>query len=140
MDEDDEKDINSVLNTHLGRFDLHLDDEELTQINDSVINKYIDDQNWGILLSRLKHNDREKAFAEEWFEANKIKRWINGGCGLLQDLFIDQDKNSNRRFIHRITHNDREIAATVVQWFGSNIGMSFLERALDRCGYKLIKK
>lgn len=31
------------------------------------------------------------------------------------------------------------MAATVVQWLGSNIGMSFLEESLERCGYKIVE-
>lgn len=36
-----------------------------------------------------------------------------------------------------ISDRERQIASTVIQWLGSNIGMSFLECALQRCGRKI---
>jgi len=29
------------------------------------------------------------------------------------------------------------VAATVIQWLGSNVGMSFLEESLGSCGYRI---
>lgn len=131
--------INEVLQEQLKKHDVYLGNEELDEISDAVIRQHINDQNWGIMLDRVKFNDREKAFSEQWNEDNEIKRYMNHGHGLLQDLFIDRDKSNNRMFYHVITRNDRVIVATVIQWLGTNIGISFLERALNRCGYKLVK-
>jgi hypothetical protein len=134
-----ENHLNEVLHEHLKKHDIYLDDEELEAINTSIIQEYKNDQNWGIMLERHQFNPREKAFAETWHDDNKIKVWVNNGYGLLQDLFIDRDKFSHKRFLYRITVNDRAIVATVIQWLGSNIGMDFLERALKKAGYKLEK-
>lgn len=132
--------INEILHEQLKKHDVYLGDEELDIISDAVIKQYIDDQNWGIMLERNKFNDIEKAFSEQWHEDNIIKRHMNQGHGLLQDLFIDRDKFNNRIFHYIITRNDRTIVATVIQWLGTNVGMSFLTRALNRCGYNLVKK
>lgn len=131
--------LSEVLQEELKKHDVYLGEEELDIISDALIKQYTNDQNWGIMLDRIKFNDREKAFAEQWHEDNEIKRYMNHGHGLLQDLFIDRDKFNNRLFHHIITRNDRTIVATVIQWLGTNIGISFLERALNRCGYKLVK-
>ena len=32
---------------------------------------------------------------------------------------------------------DRIVAATVIQWLGSNVGFGFLEEALRKCGYRI---
>lgn len=132
--------LNEVLYDQLGRHDLYLDEEELDTINNAILQHYINEQNKGIMLERCETNDREKAFMLEWYEANKIKSYMNFGYGLLQDLFVDQDKHRIKRLHYVITQNDRAIVATVIQWLGTNIGLSFLESALKRCGYKLVKQ
>jgi hypothetical protein len=38
------------------------------------------------------------------------------------------------------TERDRVIAATLIQWLGSNIGMGLIEQALEKCGYKIVRK
>jgi hypothetical protein len=92
---------------------------------------------------RIKHNDREKSFAELWEKENDPDycRCINFGHGLLQDLFIRQD---GPIYPHRggsaaliVNKRDRFVVATVIQWLGSNCGLEFLQKALEKCGYRL---
>jgi len=40
----------------------------------------------------------------------------------------------------KATERDRTVAATVIQWLGSAVGLSFLREALERCGYEIIQK
>lgn len=104
--------------------------EEMQWKIDNVGDKHI-----GFYLHRLtSDNARELIFSLEWIKENKKRSYINRGHGILQDLFIDD----NGVFHHTMTPNDKLIAATVVQWFGSNCGMEFLETVLGRCGYRIV--
>jgi len=95
----------------------------------------------GIFRRRLKHNPREKAFADLWESENANMKAINHGFGQLQDLFISTDKYGwIRRFVFKITQREAVIVATVIQWFGSNCGMGFLHKALNDCGYVIVPK
>jgi len=59
-------------------------------------------------------NPREVAFAMEWTRAQVESRQL---ARLLGNNFSDRDA---------------EVAATVIQWLGSNVGMCFLEEAIKR--------
>jgi hypothetical protein len=131
--------LNNILYKRFSSRGIYLDEEELGEISTELIQSYKDEQNFGIMWERTKTNNREAAFSEEWYEHNKIKTFMNWGYGALQDLFIDRDKMDRKIFIYEITKNDRVIVATVIQWLGTNIGFSFLERALKRCGYEIVK-
>lgn len=97
------------------------------------------DYNVGRSVSRIKHNDREKAFHDQWLIENEPVGHINNGHGILQDLFIDRQGVglSSSKFVHIMTPQDRMIVATIIQWLGSNVGWCFLGESLKRCGYKI---
>jgi hypothetical protein len=61
-------------------------------------------------------NPREVAFAMEWSDLNDHKK-RKPTLAYLLDGFSDRDA---------------EVAATVIQWLGSNVGMSFLEDVIKR--------
>lgn len=84
-------------------------------------------------------NPREVAFAEQWEKEKDI----------LSALFVvpcsKDDPGSQpcwscgyaRYPLGRVpTDRDRQVAATVIQWLGSNVGMDFIGQALERCGYE----
>lgn len=104
-------------------------------------------ENKGLFSERQEHNPREKAFADEWERENTNCRAIDYGWGTLQNLFIKTDGPGgrlwsplfHRRIVTRINKRDRFIVATVIQWLGSNVGMSFLHSALKKCGYRIVK-
>jgi len=81
---------------------------------------------------------RERAFAEVWREeAGKVVPALfvprsRMGKGLY-NFFASGSPILNLDRLHRA------MIATVVQWFGSNVGFSFLERALCKCGYSIIR-
>lgn len=89
----------------------------------------------------------ESVFADLWEEENERRPGRNYGYGLLQDLMFGHWDRSKRCRVGRdffldqpwvrflIRRRDAVIAATVVQWLGSNVGFSFLEQALNRAGY-----
>ena len=74
-------------------------------------------------------NPRERAFAEEW---NRINTQDPLGWSLLDKLFDENEDglSSHGRIIKGCTEREHEIAATVIQWLGSNVGQGFLERTI----------
>jgi hypothetical protein len=93
----------------------------------------------GIHVHRLRldqNNPRENAFAEEWAQENRRS-------DLLRELMLVGSYSplvsvhDTRVPAFRITQRDATIVATVVQWLGSNIGLSFLEESLKRVGYHI---
>lgn len=113
---------------------------------DNVRKKNLPDlKNRGLYSERiLGNNPREKAFAELWEKENIPASFINYGYGILQDLFIANRDGTFHHFGQYaktvINKRDRYIVATVIQWLGSNVGMSFIKEALNSCGYDVIVK
>lgn len=127
--------MKSALEKALNQHKIYLDYEELRSIQKSVINEHKESFNEGLFYERTETNDREKAFSDLWKQENKIESHVNQGHGTLQNLMIGTDN----KILFYITKNDRVIVATIIQWLGTNIGFNFLERALKKCGYKIIK-
>lgn len=88
-------------------------------------------------------NPREVAFAEQWQSEHAYS-------DLLGQLFLvpatEGTQGAERDWVLGAsyckplgypTERDRIVAATVVQWLGSNIGMGYLREALGKCGYKI---
>lgn len=96
--------------------------------------------------------NRERVFAEAWERENSIRPGINYGRGCLDDLMVVEsqpphtrnvvDKLGSRRLrrAFELTDRDRTIAATLVQWLGSNMGWAWLSGVIDRCGYRVVRK
>lgn len=88
-------------------------------------------------------NNRERVFADKWEEENKPISWLNHGWGSLQDLFFEYHPPFDRLGIATcakvLTNRDRMVAATAIQWLGTNCGWRWLEETLLKCGYKLQK-
>lgn len=127
--------MKSALEKALNQHKIYLDYEELKSIEKSMINEYKESFNEGLFHERTKTNDREKAFSDLWKQENKIESHVNQGQGTLQNLMIGTDNT----ILFYITKNDRIIVATIIQWLGTNIGFNFLERALKKCGYKIVE-
>lgn len=60
-------------------------------------------------------NPREVAFASQWRKENEV----DGRTPIITSL------------IPGCTQRDATVAATVIQWLGSNVGMSFLSNVVD---------
>lgn len=90
----------------------------------------------GQFSGRLQYpgNERELAFARQWTKENKpgINRSL-----LLQLVCHDSD---GRDVVRELEQQEATTAATVIQWLGSNVGWSFLQEALESCGYKIVTK
>ena len=73
---------------------------------------------------RFDDNPLERVFADEWKEMNDGE---GRGHGILAYLLAE---NPNRPR-NEVSDRDAEVAATVIQWLGSNVGQCFLSRAND---------
>lgn len=89
--------------------------------------------------TKQPHGDLEKAFADEWERENKKSPGLNYGHGLLQDLMFC-GSTYFARAVHWVTPVERWIAATVIQWLGTNCGFCFLCTCLEKCGYVVMKR
>lgn len=86
----------------------------------------------GVHADRLKNGpweDRERAFAEAW--AEEYQPSVN------RDLLAQLVNHPNYASDVYPTERDRVVAATVIQWLGSNVGMGFLDSALRRVGLRV---
>ncbi len=103
-------------------------------------------KNLSWMTHRLSYDkdDIENALSKHWVLENKKKLGINFGKGILQDLFYSR-LTPNSIFTHshmflKINNRDRIIAATVIQWLGTNCGFCWLQEALSKAGYDIVKR
>jgi hypothetical protein len=100
----------------------------------------------------------EKIFSDEWIKRNVNVPHINNGLDILQELFICHpgedpgdvpEREDLKTFLHglrpatityKIKPRERVIAATVIQWLGTNVGWGFLDDCLRKCGYMIVRK
>lgn len=72
----------------------------------------------GLNTHRFKDNPVEKAFAEEWAKQNEEGKTL---AYLL-------DPNNGQGFLSEPSSDEHFVAATIIQWLGSPVGQSFLEK------------
>ena len=108
-------------------------ESELEDIFNIVLKSQDWSENIGHRVERIKDGPIEKAFHEVWLKWNNPTPGLNHGNGILQDLFIESGVNIwERKVIAQISPRERWIVATIIQWLGTNVGMSFLREVL-RC-------
>lgn len=85
----------------------------------------------GLHSNRLScpHNKTEKVFAVNWKYMN------SSSVPLLGNLLSSGDG----RELLPLDDNNAQVAATVVQWLGSTVGLEFLRTTLSGCGYEMRK-
>lgn len=81
-------------------------------------------RNLGMSFNRFKNNPLEEAFAVAWEKEN-----LPGGKGVLDYLLA---ANVNFPKQGEVSERDRVVAATVIQWLGSECGRYFIESVLGR--------
>lgn len=84
---------------------------------------------WAERLDPKRDNPREVAFAAQWERENERL----GATGAILGRLLYTPPKLDTLHVER----DRAVAATVVQWLGSNVGFSFMEEALRQCGYRI---
>lgn len=104
-------------------------------------------KNLGWQTNRLKFDtkDIENALSANWVKENKKRAGMNFGNGILQDLFFERNGSplnllSPVKCHLIITHRERLIVATVIQWLGTNVGFCWLREALSKAGYDIVKR
>lgn len=86
----------------------------------------------------------EKTFAEEWEKEQYPPGFLNGGMGCLTLLITSRLEKrewcAGEDWVshpEELTQRDAQVAATVVQWLGTNVGFCWLTETLAKCGYSL---
>jgi hypothetical protein len=69
------------------------------------------------------NNTTEMIYAEEWEKKNQRLPWLNSGYGSLELILTERDKLC----CPPITQRDAFVAASVIQWLGTNCGKAFIE-------------
>jgi len=97
--------------------------------------------------NRNKFSRLERIFTEKWAKECEPCHYINHGYGLLQNLLMVPDRKRGYlaqlswRFGFKpafvIHQRDATIAATIVQWLGTNCGFAFLCEALKADGWDI---
>lgn len=88
----------------------------------------------GVLAERCEHSPLEAAFRKAWLNKLRPSSGVNGGLDTLQLLMSPTLSRCTDRFARqlaipeaeKVTDRDYLVAATVIQWLGSNIGQAFL--------------
>lgn len=93
-------------------------------IND-IKDRFIAIKHEGRRPERCNNNPLEKIFAEEWQELNGSE---GRRYGVLEYL-LAEDPNHPRG---EMSQRDATVAATVIQWLGSSVGLCFLEGVSER--------
>jgi hypothetical protein len=92
--------------------------------------------NWLDRLKAEQGNPREVAFADEWIEQNRS--FTNAACETATlGVLLSSSRDG---YWTECSERDEMVAATIIQWLGSNVGFSFMEQALGRCGLKIVKR
>ena len=82
-------------------------------------------RNKGLHQNRFSKNPLEKIFAEEWEKAN--------GAHIAGTPLLDYALAPNNQYPRESTEREREVAATVIQWLGSDVGQAFLRDVKEKC-------
>lgn len=84
----------------------------------------------GVRHERVKTSIAEAVYAAMWEKTNEGRPGINSGCGTLR-LILNRNEKANGLTPwvdpDSITQRDAQVAATVIQWLGTNVGRNFLE-------------
>lgn len=96
-----------------------------------------------VMRYRLNHDPQaiETTFAELWEEENTPRagrRYTILQALLSKHVTTPGGWHTDRlEPIYEINQRDAHIAATVIQWLGTNVGFAFLCRVLNKAGYEL---
>lgn len=105
----------------------------------------------GLHTSRLRpeaQNPREVAFAEQWVKEDEqylLTHLFRVPCTKDDPECVNpKDHLWNFGFYYKAplgepTERDRIVAATLIQWLGSNCGMALVYSALEKAGYRIVK-
>lgn len=84
-----------------------------------------------IEANNINRNGLERAFAEGWIAEQK--KWNT------LTILLDDVREIGHSGHPEPSVRDKQVAATVVQWLGSNVGRAFVEEIFKSCGYRIEK-
>ncbi|MCK5018717.1 MAG: hypothetical protein KAS32_16770 [Candidatus Peribacteraceae bacterium] len=97
--------------------------------------KLVEPEDISLCPSRLDYNIAERLYLEEWLKQNDPLQMTNYGIPLLNRLLTPENKNEQTVFQEATinpTKRDKEVAAAIIQWLGTNVGQSFMLEAEGR--------
>lgn len=88
----------------------------------------------GISPDRTSWSDAERIIVEEWEKENERSPGRNYGARLIEILLCPQPKSGaiDDYRAKRISKRDAEVATTIIQWLGTNVGSCFLNTCEKR--------
>jgi len=91
----------------------------------------------GYRPERCNHpcGDLERQFAYKWLEVNTRP----GASVPLLVRLLDTERDGSYSF-SAISQRDAHVAATMMQWLGTNVGFGFLLEVLEQAGYDVREK
>ena len=81
-------------------------------------------KNKGINTNRFRSNPTEKIFAIKWEEINTDVHGKLNNESVLDFIMANESGHPKGE----VSNRDREVAASVIQWMGSPIGLMFLKQ------------
>lgn len=96
----------------------------------------------GLHARRLKHNEREKILFDAWRDANKyddmLRSLLHQSCDRNDPDRVGSHWGTESWYKEPLgppTERDRVVAATVIQWLGSNVGMQVIDALVQKSEY-----
>ena len=77
---------------------------------------------------RLRCNPAEAVYLDEWVKRNARKPGINGGYTLLEHILCE----SGNKYPKEVSPRDMFVAASVIQWLGTNCGKWFMRECEEK--------
>lgn len=93
----------------------------------AILEEAIEPRHQGLHPNRLL-SDPERIYFEEWCKANERVPFVNSGFNTLEWILCP----SEQRTPDRVGDRDAQVAATLIQWLGTNCGRCFIEKCEQR--------
>jgi hypothetical protein len=77
----------------------------------------------GLHPERIRTGPAERAYVERWQRENIRQRGVNSGMTLLEGIL----KPGGQQWVDRPSQRDADVATTVIQWLGTNVGRAFVD-------------
>jgi hypothetical protein len=111
-----------------------------SQLTADKLNLSEESNNKGFQFDRIQFSAYEQAFYEEWADQNRPRPGINGCLSIVQSVIsktVHKDAGLGFRFksipqVEVATERDFKVAASVIQFLGSNGGQYFLSKVEER--------
>ena len=96
----------------------------------------------GNLFERTRTLPREKAFSDIWKKWNTPQYGVNGGYTAIENIILPEAYPNKgpgdpfRSLKGEVTERDDFVAASIIQWLGTNCGQGFLDEVKNEINRK----